>query len=164
MTTDTPTDTPTPTKADQQGTKSGRQTSALHGLATAYRAAQFYAHFCHHACHGPTFMQDHSFFGELYSAYESAYDDLMERSIGLGGSPNYASITKDAADTFAGYAGDTKVQDMYQTVHDTELEIRHLIDSSLEGQSQGTTNFLQGLADESEQRTYKLAQRLKPKS
>ena len=134
--------------------------TSLQPLATGYRTAQFYAHMAHNTTYGKTFYQDHEAFGDLYEAYESAYDGLVERMIGLGQEVNIPEITKDAADALAaGKAGDCET--LFRVLVAAEKEIRGLIDQLIEGQSQGTTNFLQGLADESEQRSYKLQQRVK---
>lgn len=136
-------------------------TDKLCTLASFYRAAQLYAHMAHNVTYGPTFYQDHAAFGDLYNTYEDAYDALIERAMGLGGKPNFKDITQKACEMFCFGSDDSECKVMFTRLCATEGEIREFIDKALEGASEGTKNFLQGLADESEQRTYKLKQRLK---
>ena len=129
-------------------------------LAITLRAAQFAAHAHHNQVSGRTFLEDHEFLGELYDAYETAYDAVIERLIGFGKAPDLRQITGDAAVLFS------KIMDMQKTWSNVFLEvekaIRHDADAALmKKPSNGTQNFLQGLCDESEQRTYKLGQRAK---
>ena len=141
--------------------------SALNGqlapvieLATTLRAAQFAAHTWHTRVAGRTFMQDHEFLGELYEAYEGAYDRVVERLVGLGKTPDLQQVTLDAATLHSKILAIKK--DWPEVFLEVEKAIRHDADAALlQKQSNGTQNFLQGLCDESEQRTYKLGQRAK---
>ena len=72
-------------------------------LAIYYRCAQFYSHAAHNLAFGDEFFQDHEYLGELYGAYETAYDDIIERMIGLGKSPDPMTITLSGAETAKGY-------------------------------------------------------------
>jgi len=132
----------------------------LSDLATLFRVSQFYAHQAHNLTYGTSFFSDHAFFGDLYSVYESAYDSLIERIIGLGGKPDIQQIARTAVDKFASQT-DSTPDKFYKRVGATEVEIRKLSEAAIEGQSEGTKNFLQGLCDESEQRSYKILQRIK---
>mgnify|MGYP003353200251 CR=1 FL=1 len=133
---------------------------SLTRLATQYRALQFYAHMAHNLTSGPTFFQDHEFFGELYPAYESAYDGLIERVIGLGGNPDIAETNITAANVLK-IANDKNAQEFFARILASEKGIQGMIDEAIKTQTQGTQNFLQGLADDSEVRVYKIQQRLK---
>lgn len=130
-------------------------------LAQHLRFAQFYAHNAHNLISGDEFFQDHEFLGDLYGTYESAYDDVVERMIGLGGEPDLGEITCAAAHDakMAGWNPDPKV--CFASIFGIEQHLCDLIDRLIEGASNGTQNFLQGLADESEKRQYKLGQRIK---
>lgn len=131
-------------------------------LATTLRAAQFAAHTWHNRVAGRTFMQDHEFLSGLYEAYEEAYDSVVERLIGLGKTPDIPAITFDAATLHSKIMAIKK--DWPEVFLEVERAIRHDADAVLAGKprpSNGTQNFLQGLCDESEQRTYKLGQRAK---
>lgn len=131
-------------------------------LATLYRAAQFFAHRAHNLCSGPTFFSDHGFLGDMYGTYEDAYDTLIERLLGEGKNPNLVEITKDAAAAFAARASSKDTQSMLQTLLKMEKEFCAEVGVLMKGElPDGDQNLLQGLADESLGRQYKLGQRLK---
>ena len=137
-------------------------------LASIFRFLQLFAHSAHHLTSGCTFNQDHAYFGELYAAYEEAFDDIVERLIGLGKLDN----VKDrlAIDTkAAGILGKTDTEDLtcaedwFEILLEMEQELCAKIEK-LAGEkvSQGTLNLLAQLADDSEKRQYKIGQRVKP--
>jgi DNA-binding ferritin-like protein len=125
------------------------------------RAMQLFAHAAHNMASGPTFFADHAHLGGLYEAYEEAYDGVVERMIGLGEKPDLCDINKKAAE-LAGKCGDCcPQQKAFETLVEMEAEMREKCREDQKGQSIGTVNFLQGLADASEQRSYLLGQRVK---
>lgn len=129
----------------------------MQDLAILLRAAQFFAHNAHNLASGETFFEDHEYFGELYGAYESAYDGVIERIIGLGDTPNLVEITVMATDKLKAMGE----EDAFAVLMKAERDICAACDAASEGETSGTINFLQGLADASEQRQYKLRQRIK---
>ena len=126
-------------------------------LAALFRFLQLYAHATHNTAKGPTFFADHEFLGELYPTYEAAYDALVERIIGLTGAANIQEITAAAAALFAG----ADVSAIWATLLEGERKVCELVELAAisDELSQGTINLLVGLADQSEARAYKLAQR-----
>lgn len=77
--------------------------SSLLQLATLLRAGQIFAHDAHNCAKGPTFFSDHAFLGDVYSAYESDYDDVIERHIGMSDEcPDTKEIVKDALELLEG--------------------------------------------------------------
>lgn len=129
----------------------------LQELAVCLRSAQLVAHELHNIVTGPTFFEDHEFLGELYGTYESAYDDVVERAIGLGEAIDIGKVTNDAVEKFN---RDRGAENWVQLILGIEEDIREDVDECMKaGYSNGTQNFLQGIADESEKRTYKLGQR-----
>lgn len=136
-------------------------TETLLTLARAYRCAQFYAHQAHNRTTGESFFSDHSFFGELYSTYENAYDSLVERVMGLGTVVDIAELTVLAAKDFQAMSDGFAPDYFFKRLLSLEDSLRKKIDSAILSQTQGTVNLLQGLADESEARTYKMKQRVK---
>lgn len=137
--------------------------TALTPLATSLRAMQFYAHAAHNCASGPNFFADHAFFGELYSAYEDAYDATVERIIGLDEELiDFRVITLDAAKAFgnSGFREDSGSTKWFTKLKESEEALCTLLTKSLDGQSEGTKNFLQGLADDAESRLYKISQRI----
>jgi DNA-binding ferritin-like protein len=129
--------------------------SSLEGLAICFRRMQLFAHNAHNLATGKTFMQDHGFLSELYAAYTDAYDDLVERMIGLGQSADLSSIQQQAAASIP-------TGSPFPTLLGMEKEVTAEIEEEIkEGCTQGTINLLAGLADASEVRQYKLGQILK---
>lgn len=129
----------------------------MQDLAVTFRAAQLIAHQMHHEAHGQSFFADHEFLGELYGEYEEAYDGVIERMIGLGQKPSFGDINIDSA----AMANEEYSAEFWSTLLDIEKRIRTESDKAQKGATSGTVNFLQGLNDESEQRTYKIGQRKK---
>ena len=128
-------------------------------LATKFREAQFYAHACHNVVIGPNFLELHEFFEELYGAYESAYDSIIQRIIGTGIEKiDPAKITAAAAKEVP-FPGDSDAKEMIETLIGVEMDLQQMIeDMDHDTLSIGTLNLLAGLADESESRLYKLKQ------
>ena len=134
----------------------------MNELAVLFRTAQLFAHNCHNLTKGVTFFSDHSFFGDAYAAYESAYDSVVERMIGMDAEIHLGSITSVAGDnagkmTLMG----EEVGSMFATLLEAEKSICVAIKTYAAGASDGTQNLLQGLADESEIRQYKIKQRIR---
>lgn len=130
-------------------------------LAILLRACQFYAHNAHNLASGETFFEDHEYLGELYAAYESAYDGVIERIIGLGDVPDLIDLTAKATERLKAMGESAPQEVVFAALMKAEREICAACDAASEGESSGTINFLQGLADASEMRQYKLRQRTK---
>jgi DNA-binding ferritin-like protein len=131
-------------------------------LATKLREAQIFAHAAHNLIHGASFFADHEFLGEAYEAYTKAYDETIERIIGLGDEINPIQITADAAEEATKYSV-TRMDsyDMFSWLLNVEKEICELVHETIEGGvSHGTSNLLEGFADHSEVRQYKIKQRI----
>lgn len=131
----------------------------MNEVALLYRAAQFFAHVAHNVVIGPTFLEAHEYLGEIYGAYETAYDAVVERIIGLGGTVDLQTLTINAANQ-AGAMEMTNLapQAFFSQLLAMEKGICVAIRTATTGASDGTQNLLQGLADESEMRQYKLGQ------
>jgi len=134
----------------------------MNNLATLFRAAQFYAHNAHNLASGDEFFQDHKFFGAAYEAYTEAYDSIVERMIGLGVAVDLPLISKNAANLVAESGKHVDNKECFQSLFGLERAICAAIKTEVPNASDGTQNMLQGLADESEMRQYKIQQRLKP--
>ena len=129
-------------------------------LAIVLRAAQFYAHHAHNIAKGSTFFEDHEFFGEAYAAYESGYDRVIERMIGLGQSVDINDIGVKAMKMASDHDSSGN-DDCFEYLMEYEKAIVEMCDRFNASASLGTQNMLQGLADDSEMRQYKIGQRLK---
>lgn len=124
-------------------------------LATLLRSTHFLAHRGHLLTHGDTFYQDHKALAGLYEEYFDAYDDVVERMIGLGEDVDVAKITAEAANMDKLL----KQSDWFKTLLKREEMIQKECKTAMEGATEGTKNLLAGLADQSEMRAYKLRQR-----
>lgn len=133
----------------------------MHNLAILFRAAQLTAHEKHNTVTGPSFFEDHEYLGDLYGTYESAYDAVIERMIGLNENPKISDGNITAADLAKWFCDLEPIDKWPKIFLEIETRIQKEIDACCVKSSSGTMNFLQGLADESEQRVYKLAQRAK---
>lgn len=129
-------------------------------IAITLRGLQLFAHNAHNLAKGKTFLEDHEFFGELYATYETAYDDVVERMIGLNGDQDLNAITDEAEDM----ASSVKFADneqAYNVLLVTEKQLLDVIEKGFKGYSLGTQDLLQGIANESERRIYKFKRKLK---
>ena len=109
----------------------------MHNTAIILRALQLYAHNAHNLAKGKTFLQDHEYLGELYSAYEGEYDSLVERMIGIGEEPDLNEITKEAAD--AATANEFKDNDnAFSVLLVTEKELCASIEKDMTDASNAT--------------------------
>jgi len=133
----------------------------MDSLITQLRALQFLAHRAHNVVKGPTFFEDHEFLGELYPAYEAAYDSAVERVIGLGTEKlNLSKINIAASQMSDILPNETKPEPFLRAILKGEKDLCKMIDEAVEKASQGTQNLLQGICDDSEKRQYQLKQRL----
>ena len=111
---------------------------------------------------GCTFFEDHEFLGELYSTYENAYDSIIERIIFLAGTANLSDINSRAFMSSAGFNPEGKTSlEIFSAIMVIEQAICSVVKNAVPGATDGTQNLLQGLADESEVRQYKIGQRIK---
>ena len=128
-------------------------------VAITLRALQLFAHNAHNQAKGATFLEDHEFFGELYEAYEGEYDSVVERMIGEGDETDLNSIAEFAVETCAEKTPKTN-EEAFSTILEYEKELCVNIAKEVKGASDGTQNLLQGIADESLVRQYKIGRRL----
>ena len=131
-------------------------------IATTLRAAGNVARNCHNQVKGIAFFGDHEFFGEVYAELEGDYDAVVERCIGTGEAIDLCEVTTNAAAKSANYdCSDMAADEMCAVLLGLEREIQAQATEANKGASLGTQNLLQGIADKSEMRVYKLRQRIK---
>lgn len=136
--------------------------NSLETLAVDFRAMQLFAHIGHNRVAGCCFFEDHAFLGDLYGTYEGVYDDLVERMIGLGKSPDLWQISEAADKELQSMRAGSSSQDYLAKLLKCEKDICEEIEGLVEDAecSQATINMLVQFADDSEKRQYKLQQRL----
>lgn len=127
-------------------------------VAIALRGLQLYAHSAHNLAKGPNFLEDHEFLGELYGTYEEEYDSIVERMIGEGDKTDIATICSFACEL--GEKPIASTDEAFATILDNEKVVCKEIKKAMKGASDGTQNLLQGIADESLTRQYKIQRRL----
>lgn len=134
----------------------------MKNLAITLRAAQLFTHAAHNTISGCTFFSDHEFLGELYGTYEEVYDAVVERMIGLGQAIDLQEITRaSCAKSLENDASKMDSTDIFVFLLSVEADIRKWAESYNADASFGSKNFLQGIADDSEMRSYKIGQRAK---
>ncbi len=129
-------------------------------LAADFRFMQLYAHNSHNLVKGKTFFEDHSFLGDLYKTYESAYDSIIERMMGLGLKPDLNKINKISFHTLEAINLSENPEEIFKAILAYEKYICKTIEKMVQDYSEGTKQMLGTLADESEMRQYKLNQRV----
>lgn len=132
----------------------------MENLAIILRSLQLAAHSYHNLIKGESFFADHSFLGDLYGAYESAYDSVIERMIGTKGlhPAELLDIQKKAVDLLKTVAPIDVPKNIFETLLEGEKRICFHC-AQING-SLGTMNLVAQLADDSEVRIYKMQQRL----
>lgn len=134
-------------------------------LIILYRLLQLYTHNAHNLVARSPFLADHEFLGELYGTYESAYDSLVERVIGLGQEIDLTMVQVLAVEKLKMYPANnmTENADCFNKLLQLEKEARVLAANMIKsGQyTEGTKNLLAQLCDDSEARSYKMGQRVK---
>jgi DNA-binding ferritin-like protein len=135
----------------------------LDQLIIILRAAQLHAHNAHNLVQGPTFFEDHEMLGELYPKYESAYDSIVERMIGLGKTPNLIDTQDGAVQVIKRLPASTDAREIFHTVLQLEeLVCKKAQECAMSSEySEGTRQLLGNICDDSEGRQYKIKQRIK---
>lgn len=131
----------------------------MKNLAVLYRAAQLIVHRFHNITKGPNFFPDHDFLGELYPAYETAYDQIVERMMGMDQKPDLNSITTEACKSATAFT-ESSPDGMFRQILKIEKTLQDNLAKEIPKATQGTANLLAQLADDSEARVYKVKQRL----
>ena len=129
-------------------------------LASLLRYMQFYGHIAHNLTSGETFFQDHAFFADLYNAYEAHYDDVVERSIGLGMSIDLFKAHNSACQLLSKNQF-TDACSAIDKLQEAERVLCSTINTELEDKTEGTKQLLGEIMNQSEMRQYKMQQRVK---
>ena len=126
-------------------------------LIAYFKALYFYTHNAHNLCSGPTFFEDHEFFGELYEFADKGYDDLVERYIGTQNDAiDLVAINKKALDGIAGLGNNYMANTLNMCIEiNSELQKMSIIEDG------GILNLIQGQQDQLQVFIYKLKRRTK---
>ena len=128
------------------------------------RVMNLYYHHLHNVASGVAFEGDHEMMLEFYEAMDDAYDSLIERHMGLGGSMSkvdFLKIIDNAEEVLEQMPESEDYQAHLAHAQSLESDFRKLLEEASMSASGGTKNLLEGLMDASEVRSYKLNQRLK---
>lgn len=131
-------------------------------LAILLNTLNLYAHQAHNTVSRLMFLQDHDFLTEIYTAADGAYDDVIERCIGLGMSCDVQAINVEAGGRAAKISLGNDNSTKLAACLDLEKQIVAEIEKIVRGGkiSLGTETMLGDIANASEIRQYKLKQRL----
>ena len=134
----------------------------LDQLIIILRAAQLYTHNAHNLIKGPVFFEDHEFLGDLYPKYETTYDLVVERMIGLNIPINLTETQVGAVQVLQRLNISSDPNMIFSSIIQLEKMINQKSEqcSKLPEYSEGTRQMLGNICDESEQRQYKLKQRV----
>lgn len=136
-------------------------------LVILLRSINLYAHSAHNLCGRIPFFQDHEFFAEIYNNADSAYDDVIERMIGLYGEASIPSLSEQLI-MLTEIAKVLPEKDVasnsvyFQVILNKQKSVCAKIEELCKsGLPQGTIQMLGNITDKSEQIQYKIKQRLK---
>ena len=118
----------------------------------------FYFHNAHNLISGPTFLEDHAFFGDLYSSADESYDAIVERIIGNDEELDLVSIAKESVNLL------DKLDDNYYENALVLLEesVKLIDEISKSGKVDvADQNLIQGQADATKIFIYKIKRKLK---
>jgi DNA-binding ferritin-like protein len=137
----------------------------LDTIAVQFRYLQLYAHIAHNISHGSTFYQDHDVFGDLYGKYEEEYDMVVEHMIGLGVDFCLFEVTDRVNTVLQENKPDDVFNELFfQNILSGELLIQGLVKECNDHQQDytvGTINMLAQMSEDSENRCYRIQQRIK---
>jgi len=133
-------------------------------LAILLKSLNVYSHNAHNLCKGSLFFADHAFLNDVYSQADGHYDDVVERMIGLGQTPDLVKINLMAVDAIKSHPQNPPENKVYFQVILSQCEamcqhIEQLVKTP--GMYEGTRQMIGNIADELEMLKYKLKQRTK---
>jgi len=138
----------------------------MRDLACRLRANQLYYHNAHNFIDGENFFGDHDFFADAYKASESAYDSVIERILGMGqgGELQMTQFHHEVAsklETAPAYEAENP-EEYFRYALKVELAVIQIVGAYVRSGecTVGTENMLAAIADEAEQRLYKIQSRL----
>lgn len=127
-------------------------------LAAILRSLQLFAHNAHNMAKGASFFADHKFLGQVYPEYESAYDSVVERAIGLDMQMDLSTVTRMAAEG----SSVMSLEAPFMSLLEGEQLVCESIESILQTPvTEGTKQLLGEICNQSESRQYKIKQRIK---
>lgn len=133
-------------------------------IAVLLRTMQLYSHNSHNLVKGSLFFQDHDFLGELYPKYESEYDSLIERMLGLGIDFDILLIQIEAVEQLKSLPSNfNENKECLKILLEMEQSLCSLIEAIIRAikPSEGSRQMLGEMCNQSEMRQYKLSQRVK---
>lgn len=139
------------------------QVTFLKAAITA-RILQLYYHYCHNLVTGPTFNQDHASFGEYYEQLEDNYDTIIEYMISILGnsSLNTKTVNQVIMEKLSNYNIESmSAEEMFEEGLKLEEEFQDALEVLDEEACPGLKNAIGAMAEISDNRKYKIQQRLK---
>lgn len=140
---------------------------SLASVAVALRAVYLMHQAAHWQTKGPSFVDDHKLFGDLYDTTVDEVDMVSERAVGLGDAilvcPLKASeLAIELMQAFGRQCDVPDADKLMQLSLEAERGLLQVIASAMKDDvTDGVSNLLQGIADKHESHIYLLQQRLK---
>lgn len=135
----------------------------MQDLAMFLNVLGIFGRACHNLASGPTFLQDHELFAEVYGFAEDSYDVVIERCIGTGVEIDIQSINLRAATACSQVTiGDTN-EDKFSSVLEIFSQITSIIETLVDTEtySFGTEQLIGDIGNQLEVFQYKIQRRLK---
>lgn len=134
----------------------------MENLAILFKILNLYAHAGHNLVSKAVFMPDHEMLADLYAAYDSEYDAIIERMMGLDQPVDITGINVKACQVFATLPLTLSENgQFFQKIVELEKALQDAINKIYPAASIGTQQLIGEQANQSEMRLYKLKQRLK---
>jgi len=128
------------------------------------KAAEQFYHYCHVTTYGASFFEDHSFFSEGYTRFQSEADKYSEYFISIFGTDSYNTglITENVEDTINSFGKPelmTTVQ-KYEAVRTVESQFQYYLNELNNLSGLGLQNAIGDSYEAADVRLYKIKQKL----
>lgn len=131
-------------------------------LASLLQAAKLQSHSFHHNCSRVAFFQDHAEFAALYEAYDTHFDSIVERCIGMHGDPiQLPVILQQVVAELSNIPQQPDNTSMYKVVLQLDMKIQALSEQicKLPDIREAEKQLLGELSNQCAIRQYKIKQR-----
>lgn len=136
----------------------------MENLAGCLRTAQLLYHDAHQRTSGPTFQQDHAWFGDAYAAAEGDFDRVMEKMLGSGYSaPDLVKLLVHIQQKLGkvNISDDGRPEKYYSIGYKLECAVCELCQQiDRKEQDVGIRNMVGDICDKAQGRKYQIGQRM----
>lgn len=133
-------------------------------LVCSLRSLQIYYQFAHHNVSKAVFFSDHGALGDFYDELQGEYDRAAEKYVAQYEKYNLQQMMVQVSDKLKSYPSEVKEnKDFFVAALGCEKEIGSMVDAIVRqgGYSEGCKNLISDIGTKSEERVYKIQQRVK---